>query len=228
MLSQPNPKMFKILCLHGIGTNCEILKLQTASLRQHLPSGCTYDWYPGLHPSPPAPGIREAFGTSHQCFSYFDGSAKGGMEAVDKLADHLLAHGPYDAILAFSMGGALAATLLLRPDQQDPQVREAKSKIKSVVFLSSIMPSGWDELESGRVTFLKANRVSEENKIAIPTVHAWSNKDVHYPGMAKQVMNMCKQETRVEVKHSAGHGIPSVQGEASDLARVITHMLERL
>ncbi|KAK0732340.1 serine hydrolase FSH [Apiosordaria backusii] len=228
MSPQQDSKAFKVLCLHGIGTNCEILKLQTASLRQYLPSECTYDWYPGLYPSPPAPGIREMFGTNQQCFSYFDGSAKGGMEAVDKLADHLLTHGPFDTVLAFSMGGSLAATLLLRPDEQDPRLREAKSNIKSVMFLSSIMPSGWDELESGRVTFLKANKVPEEERIAIPTVHAWSNKDVHYPGMAKQVMNMCKEETRVEVKHSAGHGIPNVQEEARELGKVITEMLERV
>jgi len=72
------------------------------------------------------------------------------------------------------------------------------------------------------------NRVPPEQRIAVPTVHAWSAKDIQYPGMAKQVMHMCCEESRVGVKHSAGHGVPTQGDEVAALAKAVMEMLEGL
>ena len=41
----------------------------------------------------------------------------GRLTGPDRVAAYVRANGPYDAVLGFSLGGSVAATLLLRPDE---------------------------------------------------------------------------------------------------------------
>ncbi|KAK3380776.1 hypothetical protein B0T24DRAFT_676441 [Lasiosphaeria ovina] len=178
----------------------------------------------GTFPAALAPGVRDLMRANQQCYSYFDGTAAGGMDAVNRFGDYVAAHGSFYTVLAFSLGGALVSAFLLRPDTGNERLQQAKHQIRSVAFINSIMPSAWDELESngdGQVTVLRAAMVAAENSfIDIPTVHAWSSKDVHYPGIGSQIMLMCREECRVEVKHSAGLRVP-MQNEAAVLASAV-------
>ncbi|KAK0723610.1 hypothetical protein B0T26DRAFT_750869 [Lasiosphaeria miniovina] len=130
----------------------------------------------GHFPAASAPGVRDLMRANQQCYSYFDGTAAGGMDAVNRFGDYVAAHGPFDTVLAFSLGGALVSIFLLRPETGNERLQQAKRHIRTVVFINSIMPSAWDELEKnggGQVTILRAARVAAENTfIDIPTIHA--------------------------------------------------------
>ncbi|ROW10956.1 hypothetical protein VMCG_00851 [Cytospora schulzeri] len=234
---------FKILCLHGIGTNAEIFEAQTdrdvrptASLRYHLgsPTAYDFDFVDGAHPWPPYPGILDIFGPQQICLSYFDGSASSSLAALDDLATHLIENGPFDAVMGFSMGGAMAATLLLQPQNpllDKPEWVRARAMVHSAVFLCATLPVDVMELRRGEMAWIKLQDVGPCGKlrpISIPTVHAWSPGDVDNPGESKALVSMCDASERVEILHSAGHGVPSNRSEITAISSAIRKMLHSM
>lgn len=123
--------------------------------------------------------------------------------------------------MGFSLGAALAATLLLRRGSQTGQ-----AAFRSAVFLSGTLPGDWDLLEKGIMGFLQANQV--KTPIQIPTVHAWDPEDPDHPGQSHGLLQMCSEKNRVQVQHGAGHGVPSREEEVGALAAAIKVMLASL
>lgn len=155
------------------------------------------------------------------CYSYFDGSARSALTAVKDLEDYVEENGPFDCVVGFSLGAALAATLLLQPGRHS-----ARHRIRSAVFLCGTLPCDWAELEQSKLRFLRAR---DSNKvISIPSVHAWSPEDVDYPGQGEQLFEMCEEKNRVQVLHSAGHGVPSQHFEVEAIAGAIRDMIAKL
>ncbi|ESZ93010.1 hypothetical protein SBOR_6581 [Sclerotinia borealis F-4128] len=237
----------KILCLHGIGTNSDVCYsssrllyviqyLFVSSFRYYLGDGYQYDFVDGGHLWPAAPGIVETFGPQQVCYSYSDGTALGSITAVDDLAAYIIENGPFDSILGFSMGTALAATLLLRPkgDLEDSHTHAcARRMIRSAVFVCGTLPVDRNELAKGKMGWLVASQVEASPAavwptIDIPTVHAWSPQDEEYPGQSEELICMCSEKTRIEVLHGAKHGFPSKAQEVAELVTIAKEMFARL
>ncbi|KAK3937381.1 hypothetical protein QBC46DRAFT_366281 [Diplogelasinospora grovesii] len=188
---------FKILCLHGIGGNGDV-----PSLRYQLGDKYEFDFVDGAHPWPAAPGITQAFGVQ-VCYSYYyDGTAASALAAVDDLATYVVDNGPFDAVLGFSMGAALAATLLLQPDER---YAAARQMIPSAALSLC--------LRQGKMGFLKAaDQVRKEDRVAIPTVHAWSPQDTDQPGQSQQLIKIDRKDpclpcTHLVIEHRGRHGM---------------------
>lgn len=179
-----------------------------------------YDFVEGACPWPAAPGIDETFGSRQLCYSYFDGSGESALKAVQALGDYVEEYGPFDCVLGFSLGAAIAATLLLRPDGD-----VARSRIRSVVFICATLPCDWDDLTRHHLRLIQAGEARES--IRVPSVHSWSSEDPEYPGQSEQLFQMCKEDGRVKVLHSAGHSIPSRGSEAKAIAEAVKEMLAR-
>ncbi|PSN72075.1 hypothetical protein BS50DRAFT_583665 [Corynespora cassiicola Philippines] len=208
---------YRVLCLHGIGTNSKVLEAQTAALRYQLGPEYRYDFVDGDHAWPAAPGVAEVFGLDDEYFSYSDGSAESWKQAVDDLEAYVVENGPFHAILGFSLGAALAATLLLRPANQ------AAGKIRTAFFVCGILPCDWTQLELGNLHIPQASEVGE--LIRIPTLHAWSANDTDYPGQSLGLVRMCNASLRTEVMHCAGHQVPSQLYEVTAIAAAFKHMI---
>ncbi|UNI19407.1 hypothetical protein JDV02_005591 [Purpureocillium takamizusanense] len=123
-------------------------------------------------------------------------------------------------VIGFSLGAALAATMLLRPGQL------GQAPVKSLVFLSGTLPADWQELQGGTTRFMQA--IDVKTVIQIPSVHAWDDGDVEHPGEAEQLLLMCGKKSRRVVRHSAGHGIPSRGSEVAAIASAIKDMVAEL
>lgn len=199
----------------------ERLNCCLAALRHQLGDDFHFDFLDGEHPWPAANGICEAFGDQQICYSYFDGSTRSVIKAVDDLADYVRDNGPFDAVMGFSLGAALVATLLVRDTKPVPSLR-----IGCAIFLCGTLPCDWHELGQGSMQLLLAKDVG--NVIQIPTVHAWSPNDVDYPGQSAQLFQMCEATKRVEVLHGGGHSVPSQGVELVALAEAIQRTLPRL
>ncbi|KAI0485235.1 serine hydrolase FSH [Xylariaceae sp. FL0804] len=238
MSDLPSSVKFRLLYLHGIGTNCDILETQTgmchlwirtgrvwllietcaAPLRHHLGDGYGSEFLEGAYLWPPAPGVQSLFG-EQPCYSYFDGSPQGAAAAVDDLADYLHENGPFDAVVGFSLGAALAASLLLRNEQQG-----VRHQVRCAVFVCGVQPCDWSGLRQGTLHLLQAEDV--QRRIHLPTVHAWSPGDTEYPGQSQHLVQMCSKAGRFEVVHSAGHSVPTNKEEVGLLAEAIRHALK--
>ncbi|KAL4917133.1 serine hydrolase FSH [Aspergillus aurantiobrunneus] len=209
-------RRYRILCLHGIGTNSKVFEAQTATLRYQLGDSFEFEFVDGEYLWPAANGIATIFGTDQFYRSYVDDSPGSIRKAVCDLARYAgeSGNGPFDAVMGFSLGAALALMLLLHARQIGQAV-----PFKSAILLCATLPCDWKALEKGDVRLLSASDVP--TKIAIPTVHFWSAEDSEYPGQSAEVVQMCSRADRIEVAHHAGHGLPTRGEELEELTRAI-------
>lgn len=134
--------------------------------------------------------------------------------------------------MGFSMGSSLAATLLLRPHNlasDRPNWATARAMIRSAIFLSGIRPLNIMELQDDKVARAKREDVGPHSRwsyIEIPTVHVWSCNDSEIPGESRALADMCVEDKRVELLHSAGHAIPSEGLELESAAAAIRRLLQ--
>lgn len=103
----------RILCLHGKGTSAAIFKSQTAAARVHLADrSIDFAFVDGPFPSAPAAGIDLFYPPPYYSFAE-ESSLAASHASCSWLADHLAREGPYDAVMGFSQGCYVAASLLL-------------------------------------------------------------------------------------------------------------------
>ncbi|KAL4914324.1 serine hydrolase-domain-containing protein [Aspergillus aurantiobrunneus] len=105
--------MPKILCLHGHGTSASIFKSQTASFRSKLPPSYTFDFISAPFPSAPAPGIKAIYPDSPTYTWFREATPSALRDAHRWVAEHARDHGPYEAVMGFSQGCSLIATMAL-------------------------------------------------------------------------------------------------------------------
>ncbi|PLB54711.1 hypothetical protein P170DRAFT_505429, partial [Aspergillus steynii IBT 23096] len=205
----------RVLCLHGIGTNSEIFEAQTARLRYLLGDQYEFDFVDGAHPWPAYPSIAEVFGHDQVCYSYCDDTPQSVRRAVADLAQYAAENGPFDAVMGFSLGAALALTLLLNHEQ----LGLSEPPFDCAVLLCSVLPCDWSALERDQVELLSPSQVSRP--VQIPTVHCWSPEDLDHPGQSQKVISMCTPDGRVELVHHAGHTLPVDGAGVEQLAQAI-------
>ncbi|KAL4920650.1 serine hydrolase FSH [Aspergillus aurantiobrunneus] len=107
----------KVLCLHGRGTSGAIFKSQTSSIRSRLTDlNLDFDFLDGPYPSPPAPGIDLFYPPPYYSY-YAETPQDTTIDTITTthawLADVIAERGPYDVVLTFSQGTAVAAATLL-------------------------------------------------------------------------------------------------------------------
>ncbi|PKY05108.1 putative EF-hand calcium-binding domain protein [Aspergillus campestris IBT 28561] len=127
----------KILCLHGRGTSGAIFKSQTSAIRARLKdTNIQFDFLDGLHSSPPAPGIDLFYEPPY--FTYWkDDTAAEMRQTSTWLKAYIAQHGPYDAVLTFSQGCALATSALLLHEAEEPH---APPPFKAAIFICGGSP----------------------------------------------------------------------------------------
>lgn len=180
-------------------------------MRHLLGARYQFDFLEGAYPWPASSGIREAFGADQVCFSYTNGSPSNTSEVVDDLAEYLEENGPFELVLAFSLGAGVITTLLLRESARfgTDAVSLATKNIKSLVLFSGILPMDWPSLAQGVMRPKHAAEVGELERIQIPTIHVWDEKDPEYPGQSAEVLLMYSRKGRIEIRHDSGHRIPN-------------------
>jgi hypothetical protein len=139
----------KILCLHGYGTNTEVLEYQLSGLRKHADLSWDFHYLPGEVSCLPAPGkltlvdiscvhqlrmlthtslrfegIESVFSGPYFCFTHrFDPESVGASYAL--LEKAIFENGPFDGVLGFSQGAATIVGYLIEqatayPDEPLP------------------------------------------------------------------------------------------------------------
>ncbi|KAF1347665.1 serine hydrolase FSH [Delphinella strobiligena] len=156
----------RFLCLHGKGTSAAILESQTAQFRCFLPPSYSgtehaFDFIDAPLLSDPAPPVDHFY--AGPFYSWYALPLTSELENAHEWLSNLIQEkGPYDGVLGFSQGCALAATFLLRLQrdeigQASIRGRPPQQPFKFAVFICGGLPlyyladQGYDISEAARI-----------------------------------------------------------------------------
>ncbi|KAK2612527.1 hypothetical protein QQS21_001465 [Conoideocrella luteorostrata] len=181
----------------------QTLEMQTIALRQALGLGHTYDFIDGGVDHPMEPGIAHLTAPDDTFHAYFEPTS--GRSMVDALDDLEMlvseADPPYDAILGFSQGSTLAATMMTRPDCD-----YVVSPFKFAVFFSAGMAADHAALFHDKVCMLES--LPRNRRISIPTAHIYDENDPLSPRQGHLLRALCQDTGLHAATHGLGHQIP--------------------
>ena len=134
-------------------------------------------------------------------------------KAVEDLAKFVQLEGPFDGVIGFSGGSALAATLLVQERRNPP--------FKVAVFFSAVPALEPFALSQG---VEKPLRAGSDPLICIPTAHIWGKNDVDWAGAPEEIFRLCAAGRQSYV-HDLGHEIPGGKDKATIIA--VAHAVRR-
>ncbi|KZF19814.1 hypothetical protein L228DRAFT_250240 [Xylona heveae TC161] len=119
-----------------MGTSAKIFEAQTASFRSILPPHYTWDFVEGEHECPPADNVDQIFAAPYLCY-YNLPSIDNVREAHESLREIVHEEGPFDAVMGFSQGAALAASFLLHHQIEHPYI---PPPFRLAIFVCASLP----------------------------------------------------------------------------------------
>jgi Serine hydrolase (FSH1) len=222
----------RFLCLHGMGTNSHVFEMQTAALRYELGDHHTYEFVEGTIETPIAPELKGYLSTSDTYFAYFNqNSLSTCRKALSDLETFIQTDGPFDGVMAFSQGAALASTLIVKKFLQDPRGQTLSPIFKCAIFISGGIPCSPISLSDPTQTELRLldARINGEC-ISIPTTCIWGAKDLEWP---PELAKLCKRDEREVFVHDGGHEVPgssdieAVRASVRAVRRTVDRALHR-
>ena len=224
----------KILMLHGYTQNGPLFHAKTKVLEKHLkkgfpnlsmiyptgPLGLRPEDVPGFESSGQKPDEIEAYGWWRRSNTADPPEYAGIETAFDMIADIIAKEGPFDGVMGFSQGAALAAmiaSLLERPSR-----REAFKRAKDTSPLAIPYPASFERLQQPPLKFLvsycgfrapgeRYNGFYDEPTIQTPSCHVNGSLDTLVEESRwRTLMEACGGEgmTRLVI-HPGGHFVPS-------------------
>lgn len=135
------------------------------------------------------------------------------------LKSYIAAEGPFDGVMAFSNGAALAATLLIGSQ------KASSSPFKCAVFLSGGIPFDEEALHQDKVANLQP---TESHMITIPTAHVWGSNDQLWAWTSETLSNMCDGNLRSVYTHAGVHEVPGSRSKeaVTGALQAINKMIE--
>lgn len=149
----------RFLCLTGHGSNAEVSEAQLAPIRAQMDPAHELVFAPGAIECAPPPGVPSFYRGPFFC--YYTVPTPDGVRAAHELVHEFMEeHGPFQGILGFSQGAALAASILLHHRKTQPHEPDL---FDVAVFISASLPFDpdsdvqrpprriWTEPETGRL-----------------------------------------------------------------------------
>ena len=172
----------------------------------------------------PAPGIEDLVPSSEGYFAFYDpDSPSSVLSALDDLEEYVAQEGPFDGIMGFSQGAALAAMLIIRHDNS---IRcQSDSLFHFGVFICAAVPHKEAALKSGIVEFL--DPAVDGQPVKVPTANIIGSKDPHLSN-AVRLGNLCQERGKVVFDHGGGHDIPRHPKEiTAEIAQAILDTIQK-
>ena len=162
-------------------------------------------------------------------FRYVDENSPASfVKAMADLNSYITEEGPFDGVMGFSEGAALAASLIIQKLQENRRQQQLYPLFKCAVFFSGgvpMDPSTGAEMPKRRLM----NFEHDGEVIEIPTAHIWGANDQLYPTFGPVLCDLCKRDRREVLIHKAGHEIPGPRSadEVAKATEVINKTIAR-
>ena len=134
-------------------------------------------------------------------------------QVLEDLDAYILSAGPFDGVMAFSLGASLAATLMVRSIQlhNTPPFRCA-------IFFCGGTPG--DPSATSQDEFRLLSYPADGEIIGVPTAHIWGKNDPGNPSYGPILSQLCRRHLKSIFVHEGGHEIPGSKDRAV-LARTV-------
>ncbi|KAI1499234.1 serine hydrolase FSH [Biscogniauxia marginata] len=211
--------MMRFLCLHGRGTSGKIFEMQTARIRQALGRDHEFVFANGTVLTEPDAG---AAAVSDEFYGFVGDSVSQYQELYNDLLDLVNTEGPFDGLMGFSEGGAVAAWMLLENSRHPFTF----GVFKCAIFFSAALPFDPDVVRTGIVRIVDS--ATDGVSINIPTAHTWSKTGDVNAERAQALAQLCDKTVREEFIHNLGHNVPGSKSDEglSGALRAIEHAVE--
>lgn len=166
---------------------------------------------------PNTTGITALAGPGAGYFAYYDTDQYDTiMQAVDDLAEYVQCEGPFDGVMAFSQGAALASMLMARDMFPQP--------FGFGIFICGGPPFSEKTMGEKKRLRYQENGLDRGGKpvITTPTIHLVGAQDPDLSECMKLVA-LCRDEVREFYEHPAGHEIPS----APEVTKMMVETIQR-
>ncbi|KAI1817361.1 serine hydrolase FSH [Poronia punctata] len=124
----------RVLCLHGQGTNASIFRRQTERIRKMLPTDYQFYFFDGRHVCEADQDVLDFFPPPYLAW-YPTPTTSFVLDAHGQIRDIVRKHGTFDAVIGFSQGAAVAASLLLHQ-----ALLGEKPLFRAAIFIGSPIP----------------------------------------------------------------------------------------
>jgi hypothetical protein len=154
---------------------------------------------------------------------YEENSPESMLTALEELDEYIAEEGPFDGVMGFCHGAALAAEFIIYKAQQDP---DSEPPFKCAIFLGAGLPSNPAELLDGKVRLL--SNESDGEIIRLPTAHIWGSKDPVYD-ICEKVSKLCRSSARSVFIHDGIHEVPGygMKGGLAGSVKMIRRTVDR-
>ncbi|KAK8147630.1 hypothetical protein G3M48_001298 [Beauveria asiatica] len=253
----PTLRLPRILCLHGGGTNALIFKMQCRTIAHDLRHEYRFVYVEAPFPSEPGPDVMQVFSengpfkrwlrfgpahpatTPQAAVDELDGAVEAAMAQDDERGGC----GAWTALLGFSQGAKMCASLLYR---QQNRAAAAAAAAAAAVAAEAADPSAvrfrFGVLLAGRGPFVSLEPDRPENEtlpsaadlssikekeprgkhvLRIPTIHMHGLKDPGLQEHRELYREYCHAEARSLLEWDAGHRLPVRSDHVAPLVREI-------
>ncbi|KAH6617684.1 serine hydrolase FSH [Chaetomium sp. MPI-SDFR-AT-0129] len=132
--------------------------------------------------------------------------------ALKFLVNIMEEQGPFDAIIGYSEGATVAATLLLHEQQR------SKKKDIPPMFKYAIFFAGWPPVDPVHHNMILSDET--DATIEIPTCHIIGSLDPYVHG-SMALYNVCDPDTAYMFDHAKGHTLPRDKDTVRELGDVV-------
>ncbi|KAL5339616.1 serine hydrolase FSH [Aspergillus crustosus] len=226
----------RFLCLHGGSTSGEIFEIQSGGLTTSLEAkGHRFHFVNGRLSSDCEPELRGI--VPPPFFNHYPRDKPPGPDlkkAIEYTHRLIARDGPFDAVLGFSQGAALAFSLLQHHAQNKALSADAEPLFKAAVFICAGAPyelSGekmLNLLEKSEAETLNGNGNGKGKGyvVDIPTAHIVGSQDAIYAQGVK-LYGLCDPDKAELYDHGGRHMIPFDAERNDAMVAIIERVIER-
>ncbi|KAE8374870.1 serine hydrolase FSH [Aspergillus bertholletiae] len=207
----------RFLCLHGSGTSGEIFEIQSGGISQILEArGHRFTYINGRLDSEPEPELKGILDPPF--YNHYPRDIAPGEDlarAIEHTMNIIKKQGPFDAVMGFSQGAALAYSLI---------VNHAKTHdvplFKAAVFICGAAP-----YEPLGKEFIQPT--PGEYLVKIPTAHIVGKQDEIYES-SMQLYSLCEPSKAEFYDHGSRHMIPFDSKNTEAMVAAIEKTIRRV
>ncbi|OJJ77751.1 hypothetical protein ASPBRDRAFT_50590 [Aspergillus brasiliensis CBS 101740] len=224
-----------------MGANAQVLEVQIAAITSSLPEH-EFVFAEGLEPCLPDPAVQSLFPGPYLCY-YSSPTPTEVHEAFALVREVIDEDGPFDGVIGFSQGAALAASMILQHQKDSPT---AMPLFNLAIFLGASLPFDLDSNLAPRSVVAmqhQANGYPDEAgddplilqrydprqtalRIEIPTLHVIGKTDPFR--QQGELLVQLSSGDATSVIHDGGHIVPRDRTFTAKIVRLIETMVGRV